>query len=310
MSYKNKINYDNVASLENFKTEKENIFYTNIIDNILKYNNDIIILTDKKFNILMSNSMNLQKNENILQKAGINHSNFLEKEFQKEIELFGEKKEYKINVSEIDLEYEPGYLFYLKENIINNKVRFDNLVTFLKDEIIAPLNSQTTGLKIALKEENKELKEEILKSNIYLTRMLKNYILEDSQKDIVIFKREFPVKLFVKILGNSLNSGIEVINNCSGNINCDEKALKEAVLGLIESIEAVSENNRHIKLEITERGEDVEIEIIANINRKTYLPKITKEKLSLAEKIINAHEGRMIKRENEHNIEIEIKIPM
>ncbi len=336
---KNALNYE-LMSYENYELKTENFFLTSVFENIMKHSNDEIIVCDSKLNIILSNSKILSSKDSIINKLRLKIQ-FFENDnkkfsFTRSVATEQGRLLFNIFVTKIytQMNVLDGYVFIMR-NITNEekfKMKFENIISFLKHDLKTPLISEIMALKLVLKSsDNWNLLPEILNSCETAHRMLQNHISESTLDDnsYKIVKKEINLKTFIdnglldcQNFLQSKNNKIEVNDYKLCKINVDAKALKAALINILFQIsDRCKENSTiHFGIDSAKRTLRIKIEAefeifdknifsVKDFNGETFRKIGSNNGLYLAGCIVNAHQGRIFMKKEEKNTVIKIFLP-
>lgn len=187
-----------------YDIDNKNRFLSEVLNNVVMFSNDEIIICDSDMNIIMSNTKIVKNGESLLNKLRIcqNHINMKNISFNRSLLTSEGKMIYKVTISKISLDgsSRDGFLFVLKniskENEYKNK--FEQSVSLLKHDLKTTILSHITALNLVLKSpKNNDLLPEILNSCVFTNCLIQNFIDEADHFEYKISKKEVSLSAFV-----------------------------------------------------------------------------------------------------------------
>ncbi len=290
-----------------------------IVDGIINFSDEKIVIADENFQILLSNFSNVSCGGNVLKELRIKEKECFGKAIRQNFLEGSEEIAYEIRAKKLTEETtkEVIYLFFLKEITEEKKYKrkFFKLINFLKHELATPLISQILALKLVLKsKKNNYLISEILYSTETSYRILKNNIeeIEYEEKNIQAEKRKITLSQFISKVTENCKDFLEAKNTimttnivAESKIYADEEKLKKAIENILFQINERCKENSQIILKAEVLHNNLRFEILAPFEFEgedifskredtTYTKLAYNNGLYLAKKIIAMHEGRIL----------------
>ena len=324
------------TDINNENTEKDS-FVSEVLNNLVTYSNDEIIVCDSFMNIIMSNSNIVKNGGNILNKLRIcqNHINMKNVSFNRTILTSEGKLLYKVTIVRLSKikSVRDGYLFILKNISLENKYKqkFDSCISLLKHDLRTAILSHITALKLVLKsDKNKNLLPEILNSCVFTNYLIKNFIDEADKFEYTISKKETGLKAFTKDLLKECQpflalkrTRIELSLAKDTKFVSDGKLLKKALANILFQINERGLENSTIRLNIKRSRNNLKFQIYSMaqiLDKSEFSAKVKVFKkfdkignlsgLTLASKIIDSFSGKISVENVEDGSVLTILIPV
>ena len=326
----------NQTLLKNYVSDNadEINFLSAVIQNLMSSSENIIIITDSKYRVLLSNRKLFFRGENVLQKFKLKENHFLNEisDIKRIISSDDEKTMFGINIKRINAQ-NNGFLLVLKDisKEFEYKQKFNDLICFLKHELKTPLISQIMALKLVLKsEEHKSLLPEILNSEECSYRILNNYLkdVQNEESELIIHRKEVNINSFLEGFEEncqnflkSKNIKFRCLNAKNIKIYIDENLLLEAFENILYNLCENSRENSIIELNTVFLSGRINFiftclhinfgkENFEKIHFEEYRKLGCNSGLNMAKKIISAHSGtlKIVKQNNEYTT-VKINLP-
>ena len=333
----------NYNFLINSIKERNDVFSDNsilfsILQNIMKFSDDFIVITDNKYRVVFSNFEDICRGENLFSKFKLkeNHSNIKVEKLRRSVCLNNKNFIFNICIEPFynKTNEKEGFLFLLKD-VLNEekyKLKFNNLLNFLKHDLKTPMIAQIMTLKHILKSQpENELLEEVLISNENAYRILKNYIQEImfDEKELKLSRKDVYISNFAENLISicekifkSKNNKINLTVKRNKYVYIDNSLLKEALINILYQINENCVENSTVDIIMNFSHQSFKIDIFAPykntesdffIKQDNFINEYNKiainSGLYMAKKIIYSHSGKINLFCNENSTVFKISIP-